>query len=109
MSKIIDGDVVKVTANAVPQKVAGLIDAVMKEEDELTLQIIGAGALNQATKAVAIANNYADSEEWELVMSPSFVTLGEGEDSVTGLRLTVAKRCKDASCGCDSLQLKQEG
>ena len=51
-------EVLKVSAKSVPNAVAGAIAGVIREHGEVEVQAVGAGAANQAIKAVAIARGY---------------------------------------------------
>lgn len=51
-------EVLKVASNSNPNKVAGALAGVIREKGKAELQAIGAGAVNQAVKAIAIARGY---------------------------------------------------
>ena len=70
-------EVLKVSARSVPNSVAGAISGVIREKGAVEVQAVGAGAANQAVKAVAIARGY---------LAPS------GIDSVSYTHLDVYKR-----------------
>lgn len=48
-------EVLKISSKSNPNSVAGAIAGLVKESNQARMQAIGAGALNQAVKAVAIA------------------------------------------------------
>ena len=48
-------EIIKVSSTSVPNHVAGAIASLMREQDKLMIQTIGAAALNQAIKSIAIA------------------------------------------------------
>jgi len=82
----------KVSSRSNPNSVAGALTRVLKEEKRAQIQVIGAGALNQAIKAVAIARGYAAPSGMDLVCIPAFVDLEiEGKER-TGIRLTIEPR-----------------
>ena len=51
-------EVLKVSAKSVPNSVAGAIAGVIRESGSVEVQAVGAGATNQAVKAIAIARGY---------------------------------------------------
>ena len=54
-------EVVKVSAKSVPKSVAGAIAAVIRENGEVEVQAVGAGASNQAVKAAKDFLNLMES------------------------------------------------
>ncbi len=81
-------EIVRVSTNAEPRKLAGFLDAVMRENGKVTLQVVGAGALNQAMKAIAVARGYIAPNGKDFVCTPLFVTVGDTEE-ITGMQLVV--------------------
>ena len=51
-------EVLKVSSRSVPNSVAGAISGVIREQGSVEVQAVGAGAANQAIKAIAIARGY---------------------------------------------------
>lgn len=85
-------DIIKVSAESRTSAVAGAIAGVIREHGRAEVQAIGAGAVNQAIKAVAIARGYLHEEGLEVVCLPEFVTvLIEGKER-TAVRLVVEPR-----------------
>jgi len=84
--------VIRVSANADPKKLAGLMEAILQENKKVVLQTIGASSLNQATKAVAIARGLVAPNGYDLVSVPAFVDLEIEGEKKTGLRLLVKYR-----------------
>jgi stage V sporulation protein S len=82
----------KVSAKSNPNAVAGALAAALRERDSAELQAVGAGAINQAVKAVAIARNYLKGSEIDLVCSPSFITVAISDNERTGISLVVERR-----------------
>ncbi len=69
-------EVLKVSARSVPNKVAGALAGKIREEGRAEMQAIGAGALNQAVKAVAIARGFvAPLVEWIWSVFPHLLML----------------------------------
>jgi stage V sporulation protein S len=82
-------EVLKVSTRSRPSAVAGAIAGVMRERGSVEVQSIGAGATNQAIKAVAIAHSYLWDEGIKLCCVPTFVTLTIDGDQRTGIQLLV--------------------
>jgi stage V sporulation protein S len=85
-------DVLKVSARSRPSAVAGAIAGVVREVGRAEVQAIGAGAANQAIKAVAIARDYLAESGIDAVCLPSFITVTIGNEDRTAIRLIVEPR-----------------
>lgn len=85
-------DVIKVSAESRTTAVAGAIAGIMREQKHAEVQAIGAGAVNQAIKACAIARGYLEGDGLNIVCIPSFtqVTI-EGKER-TAIRILVEPR-----------------
>ncbi|NLM35302.1 MAG: stage V sporulation protein S [Clostridiales bacterium] len=66
-------EVLKVSAKSAPNSVAGAIAAVIREKGTAEIQAIGAAAINQAVKAIAIARGFLAPSGINLICIPSFV------------------------------------
>ena len=66
-------NIIKVSARSRTAAVAGAIAGVMRESQHAEVQAIGAGAVNQAVKAIVIAKGYLAEENVHIVCVPSFV------------------------------------
>ncbi|MGB9722937.1 MAG: stage V sporulation protein S [Chloroflexia bacterium] len=84
--------VLKVSARSRPSSVAGAIAGVIREVGRAEIQAIGAGATNQAVKAIAIARSYLQEDNIEIVCIPSFTEVQIGQEERTAIRLVVEKR-----------------
>jgi stage V sporulation protein S len=85
-------DVIKVSAKSRSTAVAGAIAGVIRESGHAEVQAIGAGAVNQATKAVAIARGYLALDGYDVVCIPSFTEVDiEGQER-TAVRMVVEPR-----------------
>lgn len=85
-------DIIKVASNSRSTAVAGAIAGVMRERSHVDVQAIGAGAVNQAVKAVAIARGYLELDGIDIICIPSFVeVMIEGQER-TAVRLRVEQR-----------------
>jgi stage V sporulation protein S len=82
-------EIVKVSAKSNPASVAGAIAALVREKKEIQIQVIGAGALNQAVKAIAIAKEYVAPTGVNLYCSPSFINLEISGRNKTGLCIAI--------------------
>jgi stage V sporulation protein S len=81
--------VIKVAAHSRTALVAGAIAGMCREKNSAEVQAIGAGAVNQAVKAVAIANAYLSEEGKSILFVPSFVAVDIEGDIRTAVRLSV--------------------
>lgn len=86
------GDVLKVSARSRPSAVAGAIAGVVRENGRAEVQAIGAGATNQAVKAVAIARDYLRETGIEAVCLPAFIDVTIENEDRTAIRLVVEPR-----------------
>ncbi len=85
-------EILKVAAKSNPKSVAGALAEVIREQGKAEMQAIGAGALNQAVKAIAIARGFVAPSGVDLVCVPAFVEVQiEGEER-TAIRLLVGPR-----------------
>ena len=82
-------ETLKVSSKSNPNSVAGALAGVVRTEGRAIVQVIGAGALNQAIKAIAIARGYVSPGGVELYCIPSFHdVLVDGEER-TAIRLLI--------------------
>ena len=79
----------KVSSNSIPNSVAGAIAGVVREEGKVQIQTIGAGALNQSIKGIAIARGYIAPTGQELVCIPFFKDIEINGEIKTAIVLTV--------------------
>ncbi len=85
-------DIIKVSAKSRSTAVAGAIAAVIREHRYAEVQAIGAGAVNQAVKALAIARGYLTGDEIDIVCTPYFTEVDiEGQER-TAVRFIVEPR-----------------
>jgi stage V sporulation protein S len=85
-------DVIKVSAKSRSTAVAGAIAAVIREHRYAEVQAIGAGAVNQAVKALAIAHGYLQGDEIDIVCTPYFTEVDIDGQERTAVRFTVEPR-----------------
>lgn len=85
-------DIIKVSSQSRTTAVAGAIAGVVRESNRAEVQAIGAGAVNQAIKACAIARGYLQEDGINVVVLPEFVEVMIGNAERTALRLVVEPR-----------------
>jgi stage V sporulation protein S len=90
-AKHITTSVLKVSAKSNPNSVAGALAAVLRERENAELQAVGAGAINQAVKAVAIARSYLKPSEIDLSCVPSFIDVEINGNERTGISLAIER------------------
>jgi stage V sporulation protein S len=82
-------DVIKVKANSRTAAVAGAIAGVMREHKHADIQAIGAGAVNQAVKALVLAKGYLEEDGIKIVCYPEFVDVDIEGKVRTAIKLVV--------------------
>lgn len=82
-------NIIKVSARSRTAAVAGAIAGVMRESQHAEVQAIGAGAVNQAVKAIVIAKGYLAEEGVHIVCVPSFVDVDIDEQERTAIRFEI--------------------
>lgn len=85
-------DVIKVSARSRSTAVAGAIAGVMRQHNYAEVQAIGAGAVNQAVKALAIARGYLERDEIDIVTMPYFTEVDIDGQERTAVRFRVEPR-----------------
>lgn len=85
-----DGQMLKVSARSQPGMLAGAIAGVIRSGEEAHLQAIGAGAVNQAIKAIATASTYLAPEGVDIMCLPTFVQVDLDGAQRTAISLRVA-------------------
>ena len=85
-------DVIKVSANSRTSAVAGAIAGVIREHKHAEVQAIGAGAVNQAIKALVLATGYLKDDGIEVVCVPQFVDVAIDDKVRTAIKLVIDPR-----------------
>ncbi|MCK8826542.1 stage V sporulation protein S [Natroniella acetigena] len=85
-------EVLRVSSSSSPNSVAGALAGVLRERGGAELQAIGAGALNQAVKAVAIARGFVAPSGVDLVCIPAFTDIEIDGEERTAIKLIVGPR-----------------
>ncbi len=85
-------DIIKVSGTSRTSAVAGAIAGVIRETKRAEVQAIGASAINQAVKAMALARGYLTNDGYDIIVIPEFVDV-QIEDKVrTAIKFTVEPR-----------------
>src|SRR5690554_7265134 len=79
-------EILKVSAKSNPNSVAGALAGVLRERGAAEIQAIGAGALNQAVKAVAIARGFVAPSGIDLICIPAFTDIMRSEEHTSELQ-----------------------
>ena len=82
-------DIIRVASNSSTPAVAGAIAGSYRDNREADVQAIGAGAVNQAVKAIIRAHEYLAEEGRMIACTPSFVEVSIGEKTRTAVRISV--------------------
>ncbi len=85
-------EILRVSAKSIPNSVAGAIAGVIREKGAVEVQAVGAGAANQAIKAVAIARGYLAPAGVDLICTPAFANITIDEEERTAIKLIVEPR-----------------
>ena len=85
-------EVLKVSSKSNPNSVAGALAGVLREKGGAEMQVIGAGALNQAVKAIAIARGFVAPSGFDLICVPAFTDIQINGEERTGIKLLVESR-----------------
>ncbi|MEJ2733457.1 MAG: stage V sporulation protein S [Anaerolineae bacterium] len=85
-------DIIRVAAQSRSTAVAGAIAGVVREHGRAHVQAIGAGAVNQAVKAAAIARGFLTLDGLDVVCIPSFTDVEIGGQERTAIRITIEPR-----------------
>jgi len=85
-------EILKVSSKSNPSKVAGAIANVFRQEGSVELQTIGAGSLNQAVKAIAIARGFVAPSGKNLVVIPAFSDIIIDDVEKTAIKLIVESK-----------------
>ena len=85
-------EILKVSSKSNPNSVAGALANVFREKGSVEIQAVGAGALNQAIKAVAIARGFVAPSGKNLVCIPAFTDIVIDWEDRTAIKLIVEAR-----------------
>lgn len=82
----------KVASRSRPAAIAGAIAGVIRSGSTATIQAVGAGAVNQAVKAIAIAHSYLRDDGIAISCMPSFLEVSIDDQERTAICLLVERR-----------------
>jgi stage V sporulation protein S len=82
-------NLIKVSSNSRTAAVAGAIAGVIREHKYAEVQAIGAGAVNQAMKALALATGYLKGDGIDIICRPQFVDINVDEKVRTAIKVVV--------------------
>ncbi|GAQ26292.1 MULTISPECIES: stage V sporulation protein S [Tepidanaerobacter] len=85
-------EVLKVSAQSNPKSVAGALATVVREKGVAELQAVGAGAVNQAVKAIAIARGFVAPNGIDLIAIPAFAEIEIDGEERTAIKFIVEPR-----------------
>ena len=85
-------EVLKVSSKSEPKSVAGAIAAILRNNEPVEVNAIGAAAVNQAVKSIAVAKSYVSQNDIDLVCIPAFAQLEVDGKEKTAIRFIVEKR-----------------
>jgi stage V sporulation protein S len=85
-------EILKVSSHSSPNSVAGAIAGVIREKKMVEVQAVGAGAANQAVKAIAIARGYLAPIGVDLVCIPAFANILIDGEERTAIKLICEER-----------------
>ncbi len=82
-------EILKVSSKSNPNSVAGALANAFRERDSIEIQTIGAGAVNQAIKAIAIARGFIAPSGKNIVCIPAFTDIVIDGEEKTAIKLIV--------------------
>jgi len=85
-------EVLKVSGKSQPKAVAGALAAVLRDNNSAEIQAVGAGAINQAVKAIAITRGFVAPNGIDLVAIPAFTEIDIDGENRTAIKFIVESR-----------------
>ena len=85
-------EVLKVSTKSNPNSVAGALTAIIKEKNIAEIEAVGAGAINQAVKAIAIARGFIAPSGKDIICVPAFADIEINGEERTAIKLIVQPR-----------------
>lgn len=85
MSEPLEDDVLRVSASSTPMLVASAIAHAIYEHGTVKLRAVGAGAVNQTVKAIAIASGYTAPRGISIVCVPGFASIDSKGDKISAM------------------------
>ena len=84
-------ELLKVSAKSNPNMVAGAIAGITRENKTVELQAIGAGSVNQAIKAIAVARAFLEDDAIQIACIPAFSEITVSDETRTAIKFTVIR------------------
>lgn len=84
--------ILKVSKNSNPGSVAGALSGIVRERGSAELQAIGAAAVNQAVKAVAIARGFLAPSGFDIVCVPAFSEIEVAGEERTAIKFMISDK-----------------
>lgn len=84
-----NNEILKISSKSESSAIAGAIAGVLSEKGKVEMQAVGAGAVNQAVKAIAIARGFVASLGIDLVCIPAFTTVNIESEDRTAIKFIV--------------------
>jgi len=85
-------ETLRVSSKSEPKSVAGAIAAILRTGNPVEINAIGAAAVNQVVKSIAVARGYVAPNDIDLVCIPAFSQLEVDGEEKTSIKFTVEKR-----------------
>lgn len=85
-------EILKVSTTSQPKSVAGAIAAIIRNNEVVEIETIGAGAVNQAVKSIAIARGYVAPNGIDLITIPAFSQIEVEGEVKTSIKFVIEKR-----------------
>ncbi len=85
-------EVLKVSSTSQPKSVAGALAAVLRDSNRAEIQAVGAAAVNQAVKAIAITRGFVAPNGIDLVVIPAFSEISIDGEERTAIKFLVESR-----------------
>lgn len=85
-------EIIKVGSKSNPNSVAGALANILRDKETVEMQTIGAGALNQGIKAIAIARGFMAPSGKNLTCIPTFADIQVDGEEKTAIKLIVEAR-----------------
>ena len=82
-------ETLKVSSKSNPNSIAGALANVLRENDSVEIQAVGAGSLNQAVKGIIIARGFVAPSGKNLYCIPSFASITIDNEERTAIKLTI--------------------
>ena len=80
----------RVSAGSNPQSVASAVAHAIYDKREVKLRAVGAGAVNQAVKSIAIARGYVAPRGLDLFCKPGFTTIESRDGEISAIVFSIS-------------------